>query len=284
MAILTDIYWSVLKLFQLFGYHCSLVKSDQIVQCWLICFLVNVATGILLMSFIYYFQNSILFTDDGLGYAIDFTKFVANFVIYFSFLAESYYFRHDFAKLWNKFQIVENYVSIWVTTCTQNGREVLISYWKVISTFFAYLVFWDVFYALVICPEIRSTYFTLVFLIIFALTHLRQFLIVFYTNLIAHYLKLVEDHSWFILSQSNALALLNSPINDFHLIQVELLSVTNVCERISDIMQSFNCILGFSLFIIKIREHAHILTDSYWIIFRIIDGDIFRSICKYAES
>lgn len=283
MAVVVEVYWSVLKFFQLFGYNCAPLKSDRITQLWVICLLANIANGSLLVYLIYHFKSSILFTADGLGYAIDFIKFVIIFVVYFCFLAESFYFRQDFSNLWIDFQIIENYTSSWLSTSSHNGNEVVVSYWRIVSLFYCYLVFWEVFFAFMICFDARCTYFTFIFLPIFSLTHLRQFHIMFYTKLITHYLKLVDGKSWLILSQTSALALLSSSENDFYFIKGALLSVTNAYGRINDIIQSLNYTFGFSLFIIKIKEHAHILSDFYWIIYLLIDGDVYRSVCEYEE-
>ncbi|XP_011493461.2 uncharacterized protein LOC23687724 [Aedes aegypti] len=278
MAKISCLYRHVLKIFQLFGYHCFTIDSNRNCRYWIVCWLINVLCGIFLTIFIYCFQYSILYSDSDLGYIVDFTKFVVNFGVYFCFLIESFYYRNVFIRLWSDLQIIENSVCKWITHWSRNEKEVLNEFWKIFFSFFTYLVFWDIFYALVICPVIRSSNFTLIFLVIFSLTHLRQFLVLFYTKLIAYYLNIVKRQMHFIQSQSSALGVLDNLSYDIHLIKDELRSVADVCARLDQIVLTLNKIIGFSLFIIKIREHAHLLTDSYWIIFRILNGGFLRSL------
>lgn len=273
---------SLLKFFQLFGFHCSKVNRHQKTFTWIICLFVVIVGASSLMLFISEHQTQILYTGSKLGTALDFGKFMMNFIAFFGILVESVYFRSCNVVLWKEFQCVEEKICKWFTLKDALDVTHLVkSTWKTIILFFFYLFFWDIFYAYAISSELRSRNFALVFLFVYALMHVRQLQMLFYTNIINHYLKIVENHLNFIFSQCKIMSSLQNLSYDIHLLSDELQSTAAVYKKLMNQGATFNSIFGFSLLSTKMREHVHILTDLYWIVFQFLSGNIVRAICKY---
>uniref|UniRef100_A0A1S4K391 Gustatory receptor n=2 Tax=Culex quinquefasciatus TaxID=7176 RepID=A0A1S4K391_CULQU len=270
---------SLLKFFQLFGYHCSKVNRHQKSFTWIICLFVVIVGASCLMWFISEYQTQILYTGNKFGTALDFGKFLMNFFAFFSILVESFYFRSYNDVLWKEFQCVEEKIGKWFTLKDAfDATHLVKSTWITIILFFFYMFFWDIFYAFVICPELRSSNFTMVFLFVYALMHVRQLQMLFYTNMINCYLKIVENHLNFIISQSKIMLSLHNLSYDIHLLSDELQSTTAVYKKLMNQGATFNTMFGFSLFSTKMREHVHILTDLYWVVFQFLSGNVVRAI------
>ncbi|EAA43545.4 AGAP009856-PA [Anopheles gambiae str. PEST] len=224
-----------------------------------------------LFCWIYQHQSLVIYSDNALGYVVDFLKFLLMVFTYYSLFLESGYQRGVLYKVWDELERLHNIFpsAKWALQPQAHLRTV--------ALFVVYMSWWELTYAYWITKSARSSNFTILFWVLFLLLHLRQLQILLYTNVLGFCLKAINSELAWTIELSNGASRYGGRRSDGQICGY-LRKLMEGFARVERLLELLNQAFGYSLAIIKLINNIYILTDTYWIVHGFMSGKVFDSV------
>uniref|UniRef100_A0A182PZ67 Gustatory receptor n=1 Tax=Anopheles epiroticus TaxID=199890 RepID=A0A182PZ67_9DIPT len=262
----------VIVFYQMLALHWFSPKRERILDGVSFFFiLLNFSLVTVLLRWIYCNPSLVIFTDNVLGYVVDWFKFLLMIFAYYSLFLDSGIQRSVLLKVWVELQHLQTLFPSASWAVQQRAHL------RTVALFALYMSWWELTFAYCISKTTRGTNFTIAFWILFLLLHLRQLQILLYTDLLGFCLEALNAELEWTIELSKGASRYGGRRSDGQICR-NLHKLMEAFVRAERLLALLNHAFGYSLLIVKLINHIYILTDTYWIVQGFISGQVFGSL------
>lgn len=271
----SKMFQPVTFLFKVFGFEP--LSGRRMTNLWLLFHLVLAFSQFLVVL---KYRNAILYTFDMIGKFTDHAKFISTFVSYFMAVFVSWKHKNRLGEISNEVKNLEAMLeSLHVNIQSVHERIFLIPNRKFL--FFLAVQFLEISLEMTIKnQEAQTMRFLASFTFPLFFCYVKHLHSIFYIDMVNFYISVLNDQ----LSQLNELIwqnerrLRNPKYNKF--LYMKLKICRNIYKILLNLNEMENECMGWLFYVNHINLCIHVLSNIYWITFRIINQEFSVLICK----
>ncbi|XP_058122473.1 uncharacterized protein LOC131293379 [Anopheles ziemanni] len=273
MSNIWSMFATCLGFYQLLGLHWFIHKADRSSQFWtVLCVAINFCFVTVLLYWVYQNPTQVLFIDSVPGFLLDLFKFILVTVVYNSLLLENCFNFRTLREVWK----VLDQIRVRCIPCSK-WSPLQRHHLTIVVCFLVHQAWWELSFAYFVAPTVRGRNFTIIFWILLMVLHLRQLQILLYTDVVGFCLKQMNDQLRWTIELSKGASSYGGTRSDGQLC-VQLAQLIDAFARIERLLGLLNRAFGYSFVMIKLIIHVYLLTDTYWIVYGILKGNVFEGL------
>ncbi|KFB46673.1 AGAP009856-PA-like protein [Anopheles sinensis] len=264
---------TALGFYQLLGLHWYTHKAGWSSRCWTVfCIVFNFCFVTGLLYWIYQNPTQFLFSDSVQGFLVDLSKFILMTLVYNSLLLENCFNFPTLREVWKEL----DQIRVRCIPCSK-WTPLRRQHFTIVGCFLVHQAWWELSFAYFITTTVQGRNFTIAFWILFMLLHLRQLQILLYTDVVGFCLKQMNDQLRWTIELSKGASRYGGTRSDGQLC-AQIAQLTDGFARVERLLSLINRAFGYSFAIIKLIIHVYLLTDTYWIVFGILKGNVLEGL------